>query len=136
MQVIEQQMNGLDNLLYMASTSDDSGQARTTLTFAPGHQRRHRASAGAEQAAARRAVPATQVQQAGLRVTKSSSSFLMVAGFVSTDNSMSRYDIANYVVSNIQDPISRINGVGNINVFGTQYAMRIWLDPNKLNASR
>jgi multidrug efflux pump len=73
------------------------------------------------------------VQQSGIKVTKSSSSFLLAIGFVSTDNSMSRYDIANYVVSNIQDPVSRINGVGNLNVFGTQYAMRIWLDPNKLN---
>ena len=75
----------------------------------------------------------TPVQQSGIRVTKSSARFCWSSGFVSTDNSMSRYDIANYVVSHIQDPISRINGVGNFNVFGTQYAMRIWLDPNKLN---
>ena len=133
-QVIEQQMNGLDNLLYMASTSDDAGQARTILTFAPG------TSADIAQVQVQNklqlAVPSlpAQVQQAGLRVTKSNSAFLMVAGFVSTDNSMSRYDIANYVVSNIVDPISRVNGVGDINVFGSQYAMRIWLDPNKLNA--
>jgi multidrug efflux pump len=75
----------------------------------------------------------SQVQQTGLAVTKSSSSFLLVAGFVSTDNSMTRYDIGNYVASNIHDPVSRVNGVGTNTVFGTQYAMRIWLDPNKLN---
>jgi multidrug efflux pump len=66
-------------------------------------------------------------------VTKSTNSFLLVIGFVSTDGSMSKFDIANYVVSHVQDPISRINGVGNFNVFGTQYAMRIALDLNKLN---
>jgi multidrug efflux pump len=75
-----------------------------------------------------------QVQQTGVRVTKSNNGFLLVAGFVSTDNSMSRYDIANYVVSHLQDPLSRINGVGNFNVFGSQYAMRVWLDADKLNS--
>ena len=74
------------------------------------------------------------MQQAGIRVTKSSNGYLLIAGFVSSDNSMSRYDIANYVVSHLQDPLSRINGVGNFNVFGTQYAMRIWLDTDKLNS--
>src|SRR5438477_4111477 len=59
---------------------------------------------------------------------------MLLSGFVSTDNSMSRYDIANYIASNLQDPLSRINGVGNFNVFGTQYAMRIWLDTDKLNS--
>jgi multidrug efflux pump len=74
-----------------------------------------------------------QVQQAGVRVTKSTNAFLMFVGFISTDNSMSKFDIANYVVSHLQDPISRVTGVGNFNVLGTQYAMRIWLDLNKLN---
>jgi multidrug efflux pump len=73
-----------------------------------------------------------QVQQAGIRVTQSNTGFLLVAGFVSSDNSMSRYDIANYVASHLQDPLSRVSGVGNFNVFGTQYAMRIWLDTDKL----
>src|SRR2546430_1577487 len=59
---------------------------------------------------------------------------IMLVGFYSSDRSMSKFDIANYVVSHVQDPISRIDGVGNFNVFGTQYAMRIWLDPNKLNS--
>jgi multidrug efflux pump subunit AcrB len=132
-QVIEQQLSGLDHLLYMSSTSDDFGQGVLTVTFAAGTnpdiaqvQVQNKLQLATPQ------LP-TPVQQAGIRVTKSSASFLLVAAFVSTDNSMTKFDIANYVVSHIQDPISRINGVGNFNVFGTQYAMRIWLAPNKLN---
>src|SRR5258705_5355619 len=133
-QVIEQQMSGIDHLLYMSSLSDDSGQSTTTLTFAPGAdpdiaqvQVQNKLQLAVPQ------LPA-QVQESGIRVTKSTSSFLMVVGFYSRDKSMSKFDIANYVVSHIQDPISRIDGVGNFNVFGSQYAMRIWLDPNKLNS--
>jgi hydrophobe/amphiphile efflux-1 (HAE1) family protein len=133
-QPIEQQMNGLDNLIYMSSNSDDTGQSTTTLTFAAGTD--PNIAQVQVQNKLQLAVPLlpAQVQQSGIRVTKSTNSFLMVIGFVSTDNSMSKFDIANYAVSNIQDPISRINGVGNLNVFGTQYAMRIWLDPSKLNS--
>jgi multidrug efflux pump len=126
-------MSGLDHLIYLSSTSDDFGQGVTTITFAAGTN--PDIAQVQVQNKLQLAIPQLPiaVQQSGIRVTKSSSSFLLVAGFVSTDNSMSRYDIANYVVSNIQDPVSRINGVGNFTVFGTQYAMRIWLDPNKLN---
>src|SRR5258705_2942134 len=133
-QVIEQQMNGLNNLLYLASTSDDSGQATTTLTFAAGTNPDIAQVQVQNKLQLATPLLPTQVQQAGIRVTQSSSSFLLVAGFVSSDNSMSRYDIANYVVSHLQDPLSRITGVGNFNVFGTQYAMRIWLDTDKLNS--
>jgi hydrophobe/amphiphile efflux-1 (HAE1) family protein len=132
-QVVEQQMSGLDHMLYMSSTSDDFGQGIITLTFAAGTnpdiaqvQVQNKLQLATPQ------LP-TPVQQSGIRVTKSSASFLLVAAFVSSDNSMSRYDIANYLVSHIQDPVSRVSGVGNFNVFGTQYAMRVWLDPNKLN---
>src|SRR5260221_1933711 len=133
-QVIEQHMSGLDNLLYMSSISDDTGQSTTTLTFAAGTD--PNIAQVQVQNKLQLAVPQlpAQVQQSGIRVTKSTSSFLMVVGFVSSDNSMSKFDIANYVVSNIQDPISRVNGVGNMSVFGSQYAMRIWLDPNKLTS--
>jgi hydrophobe/amphiphile efflux-1 (HAE1) family protein len=132
-QVIEQQMSGLDNLLYMASNSDDTGQSTTTLTFATGTD--PDIAQVQVQNKLQLALPTlpAQVQQAGVRVTKSTNSFLMVIGFVSADNSMSKFDLANYVVSNVQDPISRVNGVGNLNVFGTQYAMRVWLDAAKLN---
>src|SRR5712691_4751854 len=133
-QVIEQQMSGLDHLLYLSSNADDSGQATTTLTFAAGtNPDIAQVQVQNKLQLATPLLPA-QVQQAGVRVTKSSNGYLLIAGFVSTDNSMSRYDIANYVVSHLQDPLSRINGVGNFNVFGTQYAMRIWLDTDKLNS--
>jgi hydrophobe/amphiphile efflux-1 (HAE1) family protein len=132
-QVIEQQMSGLDNLLYLSSISDDTGQSTTTLTFATGTN--PDIAQVQVQNKLQLAVPnlPQQVQLSGIRVTKSTSSFLMVVGFVSSDNSMSKFDIANYVVSNIQDPISRVNGVGNMSVFGSQFAMRIWLDPNRLS---
>jgi len=132
-QVIEQQMSGIDNLIYMSSVSDDTGQSTTTLTFAPGTN--PDIAQVQVQNKLQLAVPLlpAQVQQSGVRVTKSTNAFLMFVGFISTDNSMTKFDIANYVVSHIQDPISRINGVGNLNVNGTQYAMRIWLDLNKLN---
>ncbi|WP_426079116.1 efflux RND transporter permease subunit [Janthinobacterium sp. PSPC3-1] len=133
-QVIEQQMSAIDNLLYMSSTSDDTGQSTTTLTFAPGTDpdiAQVQVQNKLQSATSR--LPA-EVQQSGLRVTKSTSDFLMVAGFVSDDNSMSKFDISNYVASNIQDPLSRIPGVGSMNLFGTQYAMRVWLDPVKLTS--
>jgi multidrug efflux pump len=132
-QVIEQQMSGLDNFLYMSSTSDDSGQANITVSFAPGTdpniaqvQVQNKLQLATPQ------LPLT-VQQRGITVIKAANGYLLIAGFVSTDQSMSRYDIANYIYSHLNDPISRINGVGQVNVFGTQYAMRIWLDATKLN---
>src|SRR5882757_1087841 len=132
-QVIEQQMSGIDHLLYMSSLSDDTGQSTTTITLAPGTD--PNIAQVQVQNKLQLAVPQLpqQVQQSGIRVTKSTSSFLMVVGFYSRDGSMSKFDIANYVVSHVQDPLSRIDGVGTFNVFGTQYAMRIWLDPSKLN---
>jgi multidrug efflux pump len=133
-QVIEQQMSGLDNLLYLSSTSDDTGNGTTTLTFS---LRTNPDIAQVQvQNKLQLALPQlpTQVQQTGVRVTKSSTGFLLVAGFVSADNSMSAVDIANFIASRIQDPLGRINGVGNLTLFGTQYAMRIWLDANRLNS--
>jgi hydrophobe/amphiphile efflux-1 (HAE1) family protein len=133
-QVIEQQMTGIDKLMYLASTSDDSGRSTTTLTFESGADPDiAQVQVQNKLQLAMPLLPA-QVQQSGVRVTKSSSSFLMVIGFVSKDRSMSKFDIANFVVSKIQDPLSRIDGVGDMNVFGTQYAMRIWLDLSKLNS--
>lgn len=133
-QVIEQQISGVDHLMYLSATSDDSGQSTITLAFEPGTN--PDIAQVQVQNKLQLAVPLLppQVQQSGIRVTKSGVAFLLVAAFVSTDPHMSKYDIADYVVSHVQDPVSRIDGVGNINVFGTQYAMRIWLDPNKLNA--
>ncbi|MET0517204.1 MAG: efflux RND transporter permease subunit [Burkholderiaceae bacterium] len=133
-QVIEQQMNGLNNLLYLSSNADDTGTATITLTFAAGtNPDIAQVQVQNKLALATPLLPA-QVQQAGIRVTQSSNGYLLIVGFVSRDNSMSRYDISNYVVSHVQDPLSRIGGVGNFNIFGTQYAMRIWLDADKLNS--
>ncbi|TQI79245.1 multidrug efflux pump [Serratia fonticola] len=132
-QVIEQNMNGIDNLLYMSSTSDSSGNVQITLTFNSGTD--PDIAQVQVQNKLQLAMPLLpqEVQQQGVSVEKSSSSFLMVAGFISEDGSMSQEDIADYVGSNIKDPISRTSGVGDVQLFGAQYAMRIWLDPNKLN---
>ena len=131
-QVIEQQMSGLDHLLYLSSTSDDSGTATITLTFAAGTN--PDIAQVQVQNKLQLATPLLPevVQQLGTKVTKSSSSFLLVMAFVSEDGSMSKYDLANYVASKVQDPLSRIDGVGTVTLFGSQYAMRIWLDPNRL----
>lgn len=131
-QVIEQNMNGIDNLMYMSSTSDSSGAVQLTLTFTSG------TDADIAQVQVQNklqlAMPLLpqEVQQQGIRVQKSSSSFLMVVGFIS-DGDMTQEDIADYVGSNIKDPISRSSGVGDVQLFGSQYSMRIWMDPNKLN---
>ncbi|HLR17523.1 MAG TPA: efflux RND transporter permease subunit [Alcanivoracaceae bacterium] len=132
-QVIEQQMNGLDNLLYMTSKSDSSGSSSTVLTFAPGTD--PDIAQVQVQNKLDRAMPLLpqQVQQLGVNVSKSSDSFLMVVAFTSADGSMNKSDIGDYVATNIQDPISRVQGVGQTQLFGAPYAMRIWLDAYKLN---
>ena len=132
-QVIEQNMTGLDGLMYMSSTSDAAGNAQITLTFETG------TSADIAQVQVQNklqlAMPSLpqEVQQQGISVDKSSSNILMVAAFISDDGSLNQYDIADYVASNIKDPLSRTAGVGSVQLFGSQYAMRIWLDPQKLN---
>ncbi len=132
-QVIEQNMNGIDNLLYMSSTSDSSGTVQITITFDSG------TDADIAQVQVQNklqlAMPLLpqEVQQQGVSVEKSSSSFLMVLGMISTDGSMTQEDIADYVGATIKDPVSRTSGVGDVQLFGAQYAMRIWMDPNKLN---
>ena len=131
-QVIEQQLSGIDNLLFFDSQTTKDGQARIQLTFAPGTN-----SDTAQVQVQNRvqlAVPRLPltVQQQGIRVVKSSGNFLLVVGFVSTDGRMERLDISDFLAANIQDPISRTRGVGDFQIFGAQYAMRIWLDPAKL----
>ncbi|MDE1179841.1 efflux RND transporter permease subunit [Paraburkholderia sp.] len=132
-QVIEQQMSGLDHLLYLSSTSDDSGSATITLTFAAGTNPDIAQVQVQNKLQLATPLLPEAVQQQGTKVTKSSSSFLMVMAFVSTDGSMDRYDLANYVASHVEDPVSRVDGVGTVQLFGTQFAMRVWLDANKLN---
>ena len=133
-QIIEQNMTGLDHLLYMSAQSDSSGNVTVTLTFMPGTD----PDIAQVQVQNKLQQATTQlpqiVQQQGIRVQKTTSSFLMVAGFISTDGKMGNDDLADYVVSNIKEPISRLDGVGEIQLFGSQYAMRVWLDPHKLNS--
>lgn len=131
-QVIEQHMTGLDNMLYLSSTSDNSGVAQITLTFAAGTNPDIAQVQVQNKLQTAIALLPQAVQQQGLQVTKSNSAFLMVAAFVSTDGSMDKYDLADYVAAHVQDPVSRVNGVGALRLFGSQYAMRIWLEPNKL----
>ncbi|HBO81479.1 MAG TPA: hydrophobe/amphiphile efflux-1 family RND transporter [Cupriavidus sp.] len=133
-QVIEQQMSGLDHLLYFSSTSDDSGQATITLTFAPGTNPDIAQVQVQNKLALATPLLPQEVQQQGIRVTKSVRNFLLIVGLISTDPNMTREDLSNYIVSNIQDPLSRTAGVGDFQVFGSQYAMRIWLDPARLNS--
>ncbi|MDQ0390289.1 efflux RND transporter permease subunit [Labrys monachus] len=132
-QIIEQKMQGIDNLLYMSSTSDSTGSLTLTITFANGTD--PDIAQVQVQNKLQLATPLLPqvVQQQGIKVAKSSSSFLLVLGFVSEDDSMSYNDITDYVASNLQDPLSRVPGVGDTQLFGAQYAMRIWLDPSKLN---
>ncbi|MDU6410495.1 MAG: multidrug efflux RND transporter permease AcrD [Yersiniaceae bacterium] len=132
-QVIEQSMTGLDNLMYMTSDSSNTGQARVTLSFEAGTNPNEAMQQVQNQLqSALRRLP-QDVQQQGVSVSKTGDTNLMMVAFVSTDGSMDKQDIADYVATNLQDPLSRVNGVGSIDAYGSQYAMRIWLDPNKLN---
>ena len=133
-QVIEQKMNGLDGLMYMSSNSDAMGNATITLTFANGTDPDiAQVQVQNKLQLAMPLLPQT-VQSMGINVQKASSSFLMVVGFTGAKGStLTQADLADYVASTVQDPISRTQGVGQVQLFGAQYAMRVWLDPNKLN---
>ena len=131
-QVIEQQLTGIDGLMYFSSSSTANGQARITVTFNKGTDpdtAQVQVQNKVQQALSR--LP-NAVQQQGLTVTKSQNDFLMVVGLYDRTDTASQADIADYLVNNFQDPIARIDGVGSSQIFGSQYAMRIWLDPYKL----
>ncbi|EMK3667540.1 efflux RND transporter permease subunit [Salmonella enterica] len=132
-QVIEQNMNGIDNLMYMSSTSDSAGSVTITLTFQSGTDPDIAQVQVQNKLQLATPLLPQEVQQQGISVEKSSSSFLMVAGFISDNPNTTQDDISDYVASNIKDSISRLNGVGDVQLFGAQYAMRIWLDANLLN---
>ena len=133
-QIIEQRMKGLDGLMYMSSSSSSNGAASITLTFENGTDSdTAQVQVQNKLQAAMSSLPES-VQRQGVNVNKSSSSFLMVQGFISEDGSMDRADIADYVNSNVVDQLSRVEGVGEVQVFGSAYAMRIWLDPARLRS--
>ena len=135
-QVIEQQMFAIDNLLYMSSSSDSAGTASITLTFKAGTD-----PDIAQVQVQNRLQLATpmlpiDVQRMGIRVMKTTASFLMVAGFTDESGRMTTADLSDYVASFVQDPISRVMGVGEVMLFGAPYAMRIWIDPARMNEFR
>ncbi len=131
-QVIEQKMNGIDHFRYMSSTSDASGNLTITITFDP--ETDPDIAQVQVQNKLQLALPLLPqaVQQQGVKVAKSAKSFLMAIALVSTDGRMGEHELTDFIVSNVQDPVSRVNGVGEVMAFGSQHAMRIWLDPTKL----
>src|SRR5512143_3922927 len=131
-QVIEQKLNGIDNLIYMSSTSDSAGAVAINLTFKAGTD--PNIAQVQVQNKLQLATPLLPqvVQRQGISVVKSTRNCLMIVGLVSEDGSMDRNALSDYLVSNVQDIISRLDGVGELLLFGTQNAMRIWLNPAKL----
>ncbi|TVZ41872.1 multidrug efflux pump [Alteromonadaceae bacterium 2753L.S.0a.02] len=133
-QIIEQNLTGVDHMEYLSSTSDSSGTAEITLTFTAGTDPDiAQVQVQNKLQAAMPMLPA-EVQQQGIRVTKSTAGFLMVLGFVSEDGSMDKYDISDFIAATVREPLSRVNGVGQVQLFGSQYAMRVWLDAHKMAA--
>lgn len=133
-QVIEQNMTGLDGMVYMSSQSNSSGNATIAITFSPETDPDIAQVQVQNKLSLAEPLLPLEVQQMGISVTKSTSSFLMVVGLVSGDGSQDRFDLADYANSYIKEPLSRTPGVGELRVFGAPYAMRIWMKADKLNA--
>ncbi|APQ13274.1 efflux RND transporter permease subunit [Pseudomonas rhizoryzae] len=131
-QVIEQQMNGIDNLRYISSESNSDGSMTIIVTFNQGTNPDIAQVQVQNKLQLATPLLPQEVQQQGMRVAKYQRNFMMVVGLVSMDGSMTKEDLSNYIVSNLRDPLARTSGVGDFQVFGAQYAMRIWLDPEKL----
>lgn len=132
-QVIEQKMKGLDGLDYMSSTSESNGQASITLTFKSGTNPDIAQVQVQNKLQLAMSLLPQEVQAQGVQVAKSAKNFVTVLGFVSEDGSMSNVQLSDYVAANIQDGLSRVNGVGEVTLFGSQHAMRVWLNPDKLH---
>ncbi|MGK5028469.1 efflux RND transporter permease subunit [Janthinobacterium sp. DSP2-3-3] len=133
-QVIEQKMKGIDGLRYMASSSDATGGVSITLTFASGTNPDIAQVQVQNKLQLATPLLPTAVTQQGLVVSKATKNFLMVFGFISENGKMDQTDLSDYVAANVVDPLSRVAGVGDVTLFGSQYAMRIWLDPAKLQS--
>src|SRR5437016_13463656 len=132
--VIEQQLNGIDNLLYMSSSSDASGLATVTLYFNPGTN--PDTAQVQVQNKVQRPLPSLPqtVQQQGVVVAKATRNFMMFFTLSTSDDSLDEVALGNYIASSVLDPIRRVSGVGEANMFGSQYAMRVWINPDKLNS--
>lgn len=131
-QIIEQNLTGIDNLIYMKSTSSSQGIVQTTLTFAPGTDPDFAQVQVLNKVESVKARLPESVQKNGVSVAKNNTNFLKVIGFYSTDPEKTQTDIADFIYSTVQDSIRRVQGVGDTTLFGSEYAMRIWLDPNKM----
>ena len=133
-QVIEQQLNGLDGLRYISSASNADGSFSITVTFNQGTNPDIAQVQTQNKLSLATPLLPNEVQAQGIRVVKYQINFLVVVGLISTDDSMNAYDLGDYIVSHLQDPLSRTQGVGDFMMMGAQNAMRIWLDPAKLNS--
>jgi HAE1 family hydrophobic/amphiphilic exporter-1 len=131
-QIIEQKMTGFDKMLYMSATSDSSGSSRIELTFAPGTDPDLAWAQVQNKLQLAMASLPQVVQQQGVKVSKSTRNYLLVVGLISEDESMDGNDLRDYAQSNLEKVLSRVPGVGEVEVFGSQYSMRIWLNPDKL----
>jgi hydrophobe/amphiphile efflux-1 (HAE1) family protein len=131
-QIIEQKMTGLDRLLYMSATSDSAGHGSVTLTFQPGTDPDAAWAKVQNKLELAKPLMPQVVQQMGITVTKSTKNIFMILSITSTDGSMNAEDLRDYLASNVENVISRVQGVGEVMSFGTQYAMRIWLNPDKM----
>ena len=132
--IIEQQLNGIDNLLYMSSSSDAAGLATVTLYFLPGtNPDTAQVQVQNKVQLATPSLPQT-VQQQGVVVAKATRNFMMFFTLSTTNDSLDEVELGNYIASSVLDPIRRVSGVGEANMFGSQYAMRVWLNPDKLNS--
>ena len=135
-QIIEQKMTGLDNLIYMSSSSDSAGAARLELTFAPGTDVDIAWSKVQNKVQSTLPGLPDVVQSRGVAVAKSTRNYLMVVGLVSEDGRMDHIDLADYAVTNLESVLARVPGVGEVEIFGGGYTMRVWLNPDKLTDYR
>src|SRR5512138_1683747 len=131
-QIIEQKMTGFDKMLYISATSDSSGSCRVELTFAPGTDPDLAWAQVQNKLQLAMASLPEVVQRSGVKVSKSTRNYLLFVGLISEDGSMDGNDLRDYGQSNIEKVLSRVPGVGEVEVFGGQYAMRVWLNPDKL----
>ena len=131
-QIIEQKMTGFDKMLYLSATSDSSGSSRVELTFAPGTDPDLAWAQVQNKLQLAMANLPQVVQSQGVRVSKSTRNYLLIVGLTSDDGSRDATDLQDYAQSNLEKVLARVPGVGEVEVFGTQYAMRIWLNPDKL----
>jgi HAE1 family hydrophobic/amphiphilic exporter-1 len=131
-QIIEQQMTGLDKMLYLSASSDSSGSSRVELTFAAGTDPDLAWAQVQNKLQLATASLPEEVQREGVMVSKSTRNYLIIVGLISEDGSMDGYDLQDYAQTNIQNVLARVPGVGEVQIFGSQYAMRVWLNPDKL----